>query len=157
MFSCACTCLNGNDSNTNVLSATNLCAQHINNPEHVYNDDPKHDDNAEHKDDTDTSRTKMKPQECVTIKAPCPVPGVAASKDIPIHPFAKMNTLQCSTNNLSHKILQGAHTIHHGTRKQQLVTQQFGVHPYAVVDIQKVRNLASINFACLLRNIKELF
>ena len=150
MFSCACACLNGNDSNTGVLPATNACAQHIDDPEHVYNDDPKHDDNAEHKDDPDSSKTKLKPQECATIKAPCTVPGVAASKDIPIHPFAKMNTLQCSTNRSPHKILRVAHTMPYGVRNQQLVTQQFGVHPYAVVDMQKVRNLATCNFACLL-------
>ena len=133
------------DSTTGVLFATNTRAQHIDNPEHVYNDEPKLDDDTEHKGDADTSKTEMKPQECANIKEPCTAPGVAVSKDFAVHPFAKMNTLPCSIKS-RHRVIHVAHSMPHGTRKPQLVTQQFGVHPYAVVDLQKVRNLASYNF-----------
>ena len=149
---CVCACLNCYDRNTStdVLSATNARAKHIDDPEHIYNDDPKRGD--KHKGiPVIILKTKMKSQECVTVETPCTVPDVAGSEDLAVHPFAKMNTLQCTNIKSPHRMLRATRSMPHGTRNKQLVTQPFGVHPYAVVDLQKVRNLlqASCNFPWL--------
>ena len=178
--------LNCNDSNTDVLSATNACAKHSddpdqndyseikdnldqnggpdhkNDPDHNgdpdhkdkldCNDDPDHNDGSDHNDDSDrndnpdTSKTNKNSEEFATVNIPTTAPGVADSKHFAVHSknFTEMNTIRCSTNtNKSpHKVFRVAHTMPNSIR---FVNQPFGVHPYAVVDLQKVREFSYCN------------
>ena len=160
--------LNCNDSNTDVLSATNACAKHSDDPDQNdyseikdnldhngdpdhkdkldCNDDPDHNDDSDHNDNPDTSKTNKNSEEFATVDIPTTAPGVADSKHFAVHSknFTKMNTIRCSTNtNKSpHKVLRVAHAMPNSIR---FVNQPFGVHPYAVVDLQKVREFSYCN------------
>lgn len=144
MFNRVYAYLNCNDGDTGVLSATNEYVEHNDDPKHNYDvehgNDSEHNDDPKHNDDTDTSDSDTNSQQCSTVEISHTVSSVADSKD-KVHPLAKMNTLDCSTNKPPHTALHSAHTMPHGSSSKELVAQSFGVHPYAVVDLESVRNL----------------
>ena len=72
---------------------------------------------------------------------PSMVPGVADNQDF-VHPFARINTQQCSINNSPHTEPRVAHTFPCAAAaaiSKDLDNQSFGVHPYAIIGVQKVR------------------
>ena len=139
VFNRAYTYLNCNDDNTVVLAVTNAIP-----------------------DDSNISDAKITSQESSNVEAPYAVSDVAAdfvtgsniealsdvadTKDFITQPYPKMNTLQCSTSTKPPDMPAPApHTLPRVPSKG-LVSQPFGVHPYAIVNLEKVRNLASSNY-----------
>ena len=123
---------------------------HGDNPNHKHDfDDDDNPDDHEHNNNPNALSIEMNSQDCADVKMPCNVPGVADSEDLAVHPFAKMNTEQCSNIKSPHKVLKVAHTMPYAARSKGLVNQPFGVHPYAVVDLQKVREFSYYNLSFL--------
>ena len=144
--------LNYNNRDTGVLSAVNECAKQNDDPENIYNDDPRNlkhindvavNDDSKHNDDAspDTSVAKIISQQFFTVEMPSIVPDVADNQDF-VHPFARINTQQCSIDNSPHTEPRVAHTFPHAASSKDLGIQSFGVHPYAIVDMQKVRKFS---------------
>ena len=144
--------LNCNNRDTGVSSAVNECAKQIDDPENIYNDDPSHlihindlavNDDSKHNDDAspNTSIAKVISQQLSTVEMSSIVPGVADNQDY-VHPFARINTQQCSIDNSPHTEPRVAHTFPHAASSKDLGNQSFGVHPYAIVDMQKVRKFS---------------
>ena len=147
--------LNCNNRDTGVLSAVNECAKQNNDLENIYNDDPSHlkhnndlavNDDSKHNDDAspDTSVAKIISQQLSTVEMPSIVPGVANNQDF-VHPFARINTQNCSIDNSPHTEPCVAHTFPRtaaATISKDLGNQSFGIHPYAIIDVQKVRKIS---------------
>ena len=147
--------LNCNNRDTSVLSAVNECAKQNDYPKIIYNDDPSHlihnndlavNDDSKHNDDAypDTSVAKIISQQFSTVEMPSMVPGVADNQDF-VHPFARINTQQCSIDNSPHTEPRVVHTFPCATAatfSKDLDNQSFGVHPYAIIDVQNVRKFS---------------
>ena len=148
--------LNCNNRDTDVLSAVNECAKQNADPENIYNDDPSHlirnnnlavNDDSKHNVDAspDTSVAKIISQQFSTVEMPSMVPGVADNQDF-VHPFARINTQQCSIDNSPHTESHVVHTFPRTASaaaiSNDLGNQSFGVHPYAIIDVQNVRKFS---------------
>ena len=144
--------LNCSSKGTGVLSAVNEYAKQNDDPENIYNDDPSHlihnndlavNDDSKHNDDAypDTSVAKIISQQFSTVEMPSIVPGVADNQDF-VHPFASINTQQCSIDNSPRTEPHVAHTFPRAASSKDLGNQSFGVHPYIIVDVQKVRKFS---------------
>ena len=144
--------LNCNNRDTGVLSAVNECAKQNDDPENIYNDEPSHlihindlavNDDSKHNDDAspNTSVANIISQQFSTVEMPSIVPGVVDNQDF-VHPFARINTQQCSIDNSPHTEPRVVHTFPHAASSKDLGNQSFGVHPYAIVDMQKVRKFS---------------
>ena len=114
----ACTCVNCNDDNTVVLAVTNASP-----------------------DDLDMSDEKRNSQQCTNTETPPhTLPDVAESKDIITEPLPKASTLHRLPSTKPPDMPPPApHTLPR-VRDKDLVSEPFGVKPYAVVDLEKVRN-----------------
>ena len=134
MFNRVYTYLNCNDDNTVVLAITNTS------PDLVASDDAKIDS-----------------QQCSNVEAPCSVSDVIDSKDcskveassdivgdkdLVTQPYPKVSTLQrCASTKPPDMPPPAPQTFPRGLDRD-LVSRPFGVQPYAIVDLEKVRNLA---------------